>query len=109
MFRIKDILKDSTIDGKKGTVVLLAEKVGLPQPNMSNIVNNKAKPSWENLQKIADVLGVHIFELFEQAEKEGIIGIIRYKGKPYQINSIEDIENLLNDIKGEKIYMNLKK
>ena len=96
MFRIKEILKDSLIDGKKATVVLLAEKVGLPQPNMSNIVNNKANPSWENLQKIANALNVGVKDLFED---DGIVGFVKANGVVHEISSIRDIEDLLEKLK----------
>ena len=99
MFRIKEILKESLIDGKKATVVLLAEKVGLPQPNMSNIVNNKANPSWDNLQKIADVLNVGVRDLFEG---DDIAGFIRSYGTTYEVSSIEDLESVLSHSKAAK-------
>lgn len=59
ILRIKDIAK-----AKKMTIKSLAEKVGITQPNMSNIVNEKTMPSIQTLQNVADVLGVHISELF---------------------------------------------
>lgn len=91
MFRIKDVMK------KKGIGVgELAFKVGIAQPSMSNISNNKITPSLEMLHKIADALEVHITELFE---KEDITGFIKVNNEIFEINSIEDIEKLLNDIK----------
>lgn len=59
ILRIKDIAK-----AKKMTIKSLAEKVGITQPNMSNIVNEKTMPSIQTLQNVADVLDVHISELF---------------------------------------------
>lgn len=56
---IKEIAKE-----KKIKISALAETVGITQPNMSNIVNGKTKPSLETLEKIADALGVPIGELF---------------------------------------------
>lgn len=58
--RIKDVLKE-----KKVTALSLAEKIGIAQPSMSNIVNNKVTPSLDTVEKIADALGVPITELFE--------------------------------------------
>ena len=59
--RIKKILKDRGI--KVGT---LAEKVGVTQPSMSNIINGRVNTTLETLEKIADILGVEIWELFTE-------------------------------------------
>lgn len=95
MFRIKEILSKTEIDGKPGTVVSLAKKIGLPQPNLSKIVNNKANPSWVTLHKIADVLNVDIVDLFE---RENIAGFIKFNSHIYEINSVSDLKNLLKEI-----------
>ncbi len=57
--RIKDLCKQRGM-----TVTALAEKVGITQPNMSNIVNAKTSPSLELLERIARALGVDVAELF---------------------------------------------
>jgi transcriptional regulator with XRE-family HTH domain len=66
-FRTKEILK-----AKKITTASLAEKVGITRANMSNIVNGKTTPSIPTLEKIADALGVHVSELFEQPQNDTI-------------------------------------
>jgi transcriptional regulator with XRE-family HTH domain len=68
ILRIKDIAKE-----RKVTIKSLAEKVGITQPNMSNIVNEKTTPSIPTLQNIADALGVHISELFISPDKPASI------------------------------------
>ena len=47
--RIKEVLKE-----KKVTALSLAEKIGIAQPSMSNIVNNKVTPSLDTIEKIAN-------------------------------------------------------
>ena len=47
ILRIKEIAKK-----KKITIKSLSEKVGITQPNMSNIVNEKTTPSIPTLQNI---------------------------------------------------------
>ncbi|MDH6343336.1 transcriptional regulator with XRE-family HTH domain [Parabacteroides sp. PFB2-12] len=65
--RIKEILK------KKGaTAVWLAGEIGITQPNMSNIVSGKSKPSLDTLENIATALNVPIAELFEQTAQDVI-------------------------------------
>lgn len=63
--RIKEVLKE-----KGKTAVWLAGEIGIAQPSMSNIVNNKVTPSLETLSKIATALQVPIADLFEQPTKD---------------------------------------
>jgi len=63
MLRIKEIAKEKNIG-----IGELAIKIGVAQPSMSNIVNEKSMPSIETLQKIADALEVHISDLFERPD-----------------------------------------
>lgn len=90
--RIKEIIKE------KGTTIQnIADSIGINRVSLTNSINGN--PTVDTLLKIADALEVPITELFCQSQDEAIIGIVRYKNKPYEINSIEDIENLLAEIK----------
>ena len=59
MFRIKEIISEKGL-----TITGIAEKMGIAQPSLSNIINEKATPSLDMLQRIADALEVDISELF---------------------------------------------
>ena len=59
--RIKKILQR-----KKLTSIWLASQIDITQPNMSNIVSGKSRPSLDTLERIANALEVSITELFEQ-------------------------------------------
>ena len=66
--RIKDVLK------KKGIKSLaLAEIIGIAQPSMSNIINNKVAPSLDTLEKIAEALEVSVSDLIDEPKKGSII------------------------------------
>ena len=58
--RIKEVLKEKGL-----TSVWLASQIGITQPNMSNIVSGKSKPSLETLERISIALGVPVTELFD--------------------------------------------
>lgn len=64
--RIKEIM-----EGKGVTSVSLAEAVGIHKVSVSNIINGKINPSAETLEKIAEALGVEMWELF--ASKEDVM------------------------------------
>lgn len=57
--RIKDICNQKGITMKQ-----LAESMGIAATSLSRSLNNN--PTIDTLQKIADALGVHLVELFEQ-------------------------------------------
>ncbi len=63
MLRIKEVAKEKNVG-----IGELANLIGVAQPSMSNIVNEKSMPSIETLQKIADALEVHISDLFERPD-----------------------------------------
>lgn len=93
--RIKEVIK------AKGTSVQdLAEKMGISRVGLSQHINGN--PSVEVLERIAEALNVEVPELFDYCNKDGLIGIVRYNGKPYEINSIDDIKKLLSEIEGIK-------
>ncbi len=92
MLRIEEILKEKGLT--KGD---LAESMGISRQTLhSHLTGN---PSLEILNRIAKALNVTIAELFDKTVGDGVIGIIRYKDRPYEINSIQDIEQMLEEIK----------
>lgn len=95
--RIKEILQE-----QKMTVSVLADTIGITRANMSNIVNGKTSPKMETLKKIADALKVKLSDLFEKKESD-IIGFLRVHGYLKQVTSLEDLEQLVSDIKTGKI------
>jgi transcriptional regulator with XRE-family HTH domain len=98
--RIREIL-----EGKEVKVSSLAEAVGITRANMSNIVNGKSTPSLETLERIANALEVDITEMFIPSSSGGIIGVIRIGDTNYNINSVPDLEKLLNRIKTGEIAL----
>lgn len=88
-YRIKELLK-----GQNLSISELAEKINVKRESLSRIVNG-ASTSVETLQCIADVLGVHITELFE---KESITGFIKINSDISEINCVQDIKDLLGKI-----------
>lgn len=88
--RIKEVLKE-----KGYTIQSLSEMMGVNRVSLTNSINGN--PTVETLEKIASTIGVDISELFVS---DGVMGVIRANGHTYEINSIEDIEKLLKEIRG---------
>lgn len=89
--RIKDICKEQGIMMKD-----LAERINITEVGLSKSLNGN--PTISRLQKIANALNVDFIELFIP-KNDGTTGYIEHNGVVHKINSIEDIEKLLNDIK----------
>lgn len=93
--RIKEIM-----EAKGVTSVSLAEAVGIHKVSVSNIINGKINPSAETLEKIAEALGVEMWELFKS--KSEIVEEIKeetkntipcpYCGKPIDVSLLKKEE-----------------
>lgn len=66
--RIKDILTE-----RKSSIKNLAEKIGISRENLTNIVNERSKPSFETLIKVSKALNVPISELFQDSTSATLI------------------------------------
>lgn len=62
--RLKEVLSEKGV-----TSAELAGRVGVSKATVSNLINNKTMPSLDTLEKIADALGVEMWELFVSKEK----------------------------------------
>lgn len=70
-------------------------KIGISPVTLTQTL--KGNPTLSTLQKVADILGVDVSELFERPQKE-IYGCVCVNGEPRLISSKADIEKLLTDI-----------
>lgn len=64
--RIKEIMQEKGV-----TSASLSTMIGIHKVSISNIINGKLNPSAETLERIAEALGVEMWELF--ASKEEIV------------------------------------
>lgn len=62
---IRDYLKE-----KGMTQRTLASSLGVTEQTIGNITSGRVAPSLDTLEKIAEVLGVEIWQLFKQQETE---------------------------------------
>ena len=59
--RLKEVLSEKGV-----TSAELAGRVGVSKATVSNLINNKTMPSLDTLEKIADALGIEMWELFTE-------------------------------------------
>lgn len=64
--RINEVLEEN---GK--SIKWLSDALGITYANTNNIVNNKAKPSLDRLDEIANILEVPIADLIEEPAQKG--------------------------------------
>ena len=90
--RIQEVLK------LKGmTMNQLAEKLEINRVNLSNSINGN--PTIATLEKIANILEVDVAELFAKPNTQNqISGFLEYNGEIYKIESILDLEILMEKI-----------
>ena len=62
--RIKEILKEQNVTAKE-----LSERVLISRENITNIINEKSKPAFDTLVKIADALDAPMWQLFAQPKE----------------------------------------
>lgn len=96
-YRIKELCKEKDI-----TLEELAKAINTSQSSISRIITGNGNPTMETLKKIAEALGVKLSDLFEKKESD-IIGFLRVHGYLKQVASLEDLEQLVDDIKTGKI------
>lgn len=93
--RIKELCTTKGITQKE-----LAERLGITDISLNKSLRGEY-PQLQTLEKIANELDVKISDLFE--DSSGTIGVIRHNHKSYEINSIHDIERVLEEIKKEPV------
>lgn len=93
--RIKELCTTKGITQKE-----LAERLGITDISLNKSLRGEY-PQLQTLEKIANELDVKISDLFE--DSSGTIGVIRHNDKSYEINSIHDIERVLEEIKKEPV------
>ena len=80
----------------------LAELLGR-KDNRSYVTNLLKSPSYASLEKIADVLGVDVKDLFDDTKEEGLTALIEYKGEFFKANTVNELEKILAIIKEKDI------
>jgi len=107
-FTISDLLKIKYIDGEKATANLLAKKIGVSQPYMSNLVNNKVTPSLTLLQKIAEAFQVTLPDLFTNEKQTEIISLTEFEGNYYKAYTLNELKSIVEIIEDKNLlYYNL--
>ena len=91
-YRIKDILKERGV-----RVEDFANKVGVKRETLSRIING-ANTSTETLEKIANLLGVNVYDLYERNLNDNNNLLLCPKcGVTLRIEEYQDSTSLIDD------------
>lgn len=90
--RVKEIIKNKGL-----TMQEFADNLGITRDTLTRNINGN--PTLETLEKIAKALDVDITELFAVSRNSQVNGYLEINNQLYKINSITDIEKLLDEIK----------
>lgn len=85
---------------KRISKTAFADMLGIKKQNVNGVLETR---NLDKIQEIANVLGVDYLELItekEEAPQPTINGFVEYNEKIYKIASKEDLENLLQIVKG---------
>ncbi|MGR4839099.1 MULTISPECIES: helix-turn-helix domain-containing protein [unclassified Bacteroides] len=96
--RIKDLIKERGYTQQE-----FADKLGITRVGLSQLINGK--PSYSTLEKISAALEVPMWQLFASPEevtgKGELTALIQHKGAFYKASTIEELEKIVNELKGE--------
>lgn len=109
ILNIKEHLKASGKTAKE-----LAEAVGISRVTASNIINNKTAPSLETLQRMAEALGVPLWQLFASPEEVaaraqrsgggggGLVGVVRVGCEIYTADTVQQLRAIVERLEREE-------
>lgn len=82
------------------TLKELAEKIGISESTLKATIGKNGNPSVNTLKKIANAIGCEVGDFFAPTNYNAntIVGFIKYRGKIKEINSCDDVRELLNEI-----------
>lgn len=96
--RLKEIMQEKGI-----TSVALASMVGLSKNTISNLINNKTKPSLDTINEIAEKMNVPLWQLFASPEDvagrgEELTASISYRGEFFNTHSKEELKQYVSKL-----------
>lgn len=87
MLRVKELIKEKGL-----TMADVARKMEMSGPGLSMALSRNM--TLDVINRIADAIGVEVWELFMKSEKENIAGYIEIDGVIHKISSKDDIKKI---------------
>lgn len=98
-FSSKDYLDiDSILKEKRISKTDLANKLGVPRQSIYSYLNGNV--SLEKMVNIANALDVSVWQLFKGPDN-ALNGFVEFNGTIHRIQSVQDLEKLLEEVKGK--------
>lgn len=92
--RIKEVLRKHGITQEE-----IANRLGINRVSVNRLLNDKNDMRVSTAEKFAAAIGCRVGELFEEEKDEDFTAFIRYKGRHYNADSLEELENIIENIK----------
>ena len=72
-------IKEAAQKFRKWSLYRLAKELNLPQQTIYSWANGRTQPSYENMDKLCDVIGCEVSDLFESEPIQTKLNIAYYK------------------------------
>lgn len=90
-----------TIKNKGYTISLVAAKMGINRVTLTNMVSGN--PTYNTMVRVAEAIGCAVVDFFaderEDEKKTDFAAFIRFKGIHYTADTLEEFENVVEEIK----------
>ena len=92
--RIKEVLRERGITQDE-----IAKRLGINRVSVSRLLNEKNDMRVSTAEKFAEAIGCSVVELFEAEKDVEFAAFIRFKGIHYTADSLEEFNNIVEEIK----------
>lgn len=92
--RIKEVLKRYGITQDE-----IAKRLGINRVSVNRLLNDKNDMRVSTAEKFAAAIGCRIGELFEEEKDSDFAAFVRFKGIHYTADSLEEFNNIVEEIK----------
>lgn len=91
--RIKEVLRERGITQDE-----IAKRLGINRVSVSRLLNDKNDMRVSTAEKFAAAIGCKVGELFEEEKDMDFAAFVRYKGRHYNADTLEELKEIIENI-----------
>lgn len=92
--RIKEVLRKHAITQDE-----IAKRLGINRVSVNRLLNDKNDMRVSTAEKFAAAIGCRIGELFEEEKDMDFAAFVRYKGRHYNADTLDELKEIIENIK----------